>query len=102
METYLTIILTILNGLFSISGVLFFYKANRKKADAEAKKADAEAETVEISNLKSMKDYYDSYTNSLRTEINELRERQKELEIKMNGMCDGCKYKKAYKSEKNT
>lgn len=102
MESLLSIISLIISGLFGITGTLFFYKANRKKANAEA-------ESTEITNLDSMQKIYQEIIFDQKKEMNELRERvkemevilkdYKEMEIKLKGLCLECKYKQFY--EKN-
>lgn len=88
-ESLTTILLTVLNGLFGVSGVLFFYKTNKRKAAAEA-------DGLEIKNLGEIQETYQKLMQDQTNEIVKLNDKVDKLENKLVMMCDNCKYKKQY------
>ena len=95
-ETLTTILLTVINGLFGVSGVLFFYKINKRKAAAEA-------DGLEIKNLADVQTTYQKLVQDQTNEIIRLNEKVDkfenkvfEFENKLVMMCEICIYKKQY------
>ena len=93
MELLANILTVLLSGIFGAGGVLFFYKANLKKANAEAR-------NQEIKNLGEVQETYQKLILDLKSEIAELNSKVDKLENKILTMCDNCRYKR-YFNEKN-
>ncbi len=88
------LITLIISGIFSLGGVIFFYKANLRKANAEAR-------NQEIKNLGEVQETYQKLILDLKNEIIDLNLKIDKLDKKIITMCDNCRFKR-YFYEKNS
>lgn len=100
-EQLFSLLALIISSVFGAGGVLFFYKANKRKAEAEA-------DALEIKNLSDYQKLVFEQTTEivtlnekiikLESTITKLDDTVVRLEENLKGICVECKYKKAYKN----